>query len=164
MTEHEQARAMELYRMGYVDREIADQMGLKTYHIRYWRKIFGIASHLKATPEQRSGITCKHEDCFTCPYSDCICTRLMKTDKFYRHMVALGFIMGADEEGMCRMSNNDIPKRCLTCKYRRRLYDSRTSGLVCYYCLDTGHLRGCSAQECAEKKIHYVKRKTKEEA
>lgn len=56
------------------------------------------------------------------------------------------------------MSNNDTPKRCLTCKYRRRLYDSRTSGLVCYYCLDTGKLRGCSVQECAKNKIHYVKK------
>ena len=46
---------------------------------------------------------------------------------------------------------------CPGCKYRRRI--TGTSHIMdssaCHYAYDTGELRGCSAKECYEKKIHY---------
>lgn len=46
---------------------------------------------------------------------------------------------------------------CPGCKYRRRItgISHIMDSSACHYAYDTGKLRGCSAKECYEKKIHY---------
>lgn len=49
---------------------------------------------------------------------------------------------------------------CTGCHYRRRISSSFNTK-ACHYAIDTDKLRGCSAQECFDKKIHYMPRKRK---
>ena len=42
-------------------------------------------------------------------------------------------------------------QKCYGCKYFRSIENIK----ACNYSIDTGHLRGCSAKECFEKKVHF---------
>lgn len=44
-----------------------------------------------------------------------------------------------------------MAKNCKGCKYYRR-FDVGRGGKACYYCLDTGEVRGCSPENCDKKK------------
>lgn len=46
---------------------------------------------------------------------------------------------------------------CKGCLYRRHLGGNSRTGddMACHYAYDTGNLRGCTAKECYENKIHY---------
>lgn len=47
-------------------------------------------------------------------------------------------------------------QKCPGCKHRRSISGAGdTNGRVCQYSIDTDELRGCSAKECYEKKIHF---------
>lgn len=43
-----------------------------------------------------------------------------------------------------------MAKNCKGCKYYRR-FDVGRGGKACYYCLDTGEVRGCSPENCTKK-------------
>ncbi len=49
-----------------------------------------------------------------------------------------------------------VDDKCYGCIHRRYVTCDQKG---CLYILDTGHKRGCSAEECAKNKIHYERRK-----
>lgn len=48
-------------------------------------------------------------------------------------------------------------QKCPGCKYRRYLSGTQFGKRIkaCHYSIDTDYLRGCSAKECFEKKVHF---------
>lgn len=106
MAPEERTKAKELYRQGLNDREIAEKMGLKREAITYWRVRQGLPSYHKGGRRPKMGMKCTHDNCFTCPYVDCVWGGPFPTDKVYQQMVNAGRNSVPDKE---RLKDYDEP-------------------------------------------------------
>lgn len=50
--------------------------------------------------------------------------------------------------------------KCKGCMHRRSLSGTQMKDGACHYLIDTDEPRGCSAEECYARKIHYVAKRS----
>ena len=108
MTAEERTTAKLLWRQGLNDRQIAERLGLKQANVTYWRRKMGLPSHRRYYGRRaKPGNKCTHDNCFTCPYRDCIHRGPFPYDQVYNEMIAAG---GNTVPEKKRLKDYDEPK------------------------------------------------------
>ena len=72
-------------------------------------------------------IKCKHDDCFTCPYDDCICDKAKKSEKTKKEKLSPEELKRHRQETNKKYYNRNSS---WISEYKRELYKKKKAGRI----------------------------------